>query len=342
MDLKRKNFNLIVSASSDNLICLWNLNIEKPSAYLAGHTNDVLRVIDLKAFNEDFIASCSADNNVKIWSLKEARTVKKLIGHTNFVKGMIHIKEFSKELVLSYSADTTIRLWNISSTIEEVKEEFCFKGHKDIISQLIYPKLFNVNYFISAGQDLKIYLWEITFQKNKYSGKIINEFAEHDDTLTCLLYLKGFGNNDYFLSSSRDKRIKLWNLNRNKSHRTFSSMGEVILMKHLKKFGVDYFASSGTDKSVNIWNALSGECIRNLKGFSRITNMVYPKEVDEEVIVISDDKHLKIFNFINGTLIKSIFNAHEDTISALMYSKTKEIIVSGCVDSNIKIWKLSH
>jgi WD40 repeat protein len=341
MDLKMNNTNKFISASSDNTMCLWNLNTDK-SIYLAGHTNDVLQIIELTAFNEDYIASCSADCNIKIWSLKETNSVMKLSGHSNCVSMILHLDKFDKELLLSSSLDCTLRLWNISTG----KEEICVKAHMSSVSKIIHPHHFQRSLIISGSLDMKIKLWEIEKieSNNTFTYKLtfLRELIGHDDGINDILYLKGFSMNETFLTASQDKSIRLWSLESNTGVRKFLTKGHVSVLKHLKKKDPNYFASGGPDNYVYIWNASTGEKIHLLLGLKNPINIVYPKEIDDEIIIVSDDKDLKVFNFFSGTLLGSITDAHNDVIQYLMYSANKEILVSGCSDASIKIWKLNR
>jgi WD40 repeat protein len=341
MDLKRSNTNKIISASSDNTMCLWNLNTEK-SVYLAGHTNDVHQIIDLKAFNEYYIASCSADSNIKIWNIKETNSIMKLSGHTNCVSMILHLDKLDKELLLSCSLDCTIRLWNISSG----KEELCIKGHTGSVTKIIHPYKFQRSLIISSSLDMKIKLWEIkkieSDNEVTYRGIYLREFIGHDDGIYDILYLKGCFKNEIFISASQDRSIRIWSLETNIGLRKLSTKGNVSILKQLKKYNPHYFASGGTDNYLYIWNALTGDKVHVFQGLKNPINIVYPKDIDNEIIVVSDDKDLKVFNFVKGTLLRSIKDAHDDIILYLMYSASKEIIVSGCSDASIKIWKLNR
>ena len=341
MDLKRNNSNKIVTASSDNSVCLWNLNTGK-SVYFAGHTNDVLHIIDLKHYNENYIATCSGDNNIKIWNLINGNSVNKLSGHTNSVNMILHLDKLNINLLLSCSIDCTVRLWNINTG----KEELCFKGHTDSVSKIIHPFEYHKNMFISASLDMKIKLWEIQSIKldNKliYRGALLREFVGHYEGINDLLYLKGYSNKEMFLSAGQDKHIRLWSLVSNSSIKKFTTKGNVVTLKHLKRYNTNFFASGGIDNFVYIWNISSGEKIQILQGVINPINIVYPKEIDDETIIVSDNKDLKVFNFVKGNLLKTIKNAHEEGILYLMYSSCKEILVSGCIDASVKIWKLNR
>jgi len=255
-----------------------------------------------------------------VWSLKEHNCIAKLAGHSSAVTNIVHLKDLNANYLASCSQDTSVRIWDISTK----QEKTLLKSHTDIVFGLIYPGTFNPKYLVSSGNDMKIKLWEISL------GHLVKDFTEHSDAVLKLLYLKGLSINEFFLSAGNDKKIKLWDLQKLGCAATFATKEPVVVMKHLKKLNPALFASGGLDKVVNVWNALTGECIKTLTGFSSaITNIVYPKQIDEEIIVVSDLKNIKVYNFHKGTLLKSIDNAHEEMITCMMYTKDKEIYVNG-------------
>jgi len=150
--------------------------------------------------------------------------------------------------------------------------------------------------------------------------------------------------NQYFASGGKDKKLKIWDINKNCSFKSITLKGEVIKIKHLKHYNLNFVATGGSDKVLNIINALSGEIVKTIPGFcSMIFNIITPYEIDNQTIILTDEKNIYVINILKGEIINCIHNAHdsqEGKLTSLMYSKRKEILVSGARDGSIKIWTL--
>eukprot|EP00736_Rhodelphis_marinus_P001043 Rmarinus@m.2974 len=139
--------SLLVSASLDNSICLWDLNkaahvasdsvvqgSDKASLYCVG-TN----------FAGTVIVSGSSESVVRVWDPRSASKRLKLRGHMDVVRAVVVSSDGSK--CLTGGSDATIRLWDIG-------QQRCihsFDVHSDSVWALISDPSFSR--VISGGRD---------------------------------------------------------------------------------------------------------------------------------------------------------------------------------------------
>ncbi|MCO5558478.1 hypothetical protein L7F22_012062 [Adiantum nelumboides] len=123
---------LVVSASKDESVRLWNVNSGVCILIFAGsngHRNEVLSV-DFHPSNKDLISSCGMDNTVKIWSLKDfsiyveqsfdwkdigskfpSKYVQFPIFTANVHSNYVDCTRWLGDFILSKSVDNEIVLW---------------------------------------------------------------------------------------------------------------------------------------------------------------------------------------------------------------------------------------
>ncbi|URE07944.1 polycomb group protein [Musa troglodytarum] len=179
--------SLVVSASKDESVRLWNLHTGICILVFAGaggHRNEVLSV-DFHPSDIYRIASCGMDNTVKIWSMKEFWTyVEKSFTwtdlpskfptkyvqfpvfiasvHSNYVDCTRWLGDF----VLSKSVDNEIVLWE-----PKTKEQNPGEGAVDILQKYPVPECdiwfikfscdFHYNAATIGNREGKIFIWEL-------------------------------------------------------------------------------------------------------------------------------------------------------------------------------------
>ena len=140
--------NLIVSASDDNKIIIWNKR--KKESILTEHKDSINIIIEL---DNEKICSGSSDKKIIIWKKNKLKYEKDLIleGHLDGIKSLCFLKD---KRIISGSFDYTIKIWLLSrngyicyNTINE---------HNSTISGLIG---FNDDIFISSSYDKSIKVW---------------------------------------------------------------------------------------------------------------------------------------------------------------------------------------
>ena len=100
---------LLVSASADKTLRLWNVATGECEQTLAGHSETVWSA----GFSPDGtkVVSASADKTLRLWNVATGECEQTLAGHSRGVRSA----EFSPDgtKVVSASDDKTLRLWRI-------------------------------------------------------------------------------------------------------------------------------------------------------------------------------------------------------------------------------------
>jgi WD40 repeat protein/tRNA A-37 threonylcarbamoyl transferase component Bud32 len=99
----------LVSGSRDNTIKLWNLPDGKPLDTLSGHTDKVKSIAISR--DKQIIASGSGDGTIKLWNLKKGQLLRTLSGHSSYVLSVAISPD--GQTLASSSADKTVKLWNL-------------------------------------------------------------------------------------------------------------------------------------------------------------------------------------------------------------------------------------
>eukprot|EP00834_Sanchytrium_tribonematis_P004848 NODE_261_length_11439_cov_1.285538.p2 type:complete len:455 gc:universal NODE_261_length_11439_cov_1.285538:2774-1410(-) len=140
---------LILSASDDKTLMLWQSNSSKPIKHMTGHFQPITGA----QFSPDgkWMASCSFDKSIKIWDAT-GEFLFQLKGHVGKVYQLIFSAD--SRLLMSCSQDSTCKIWSIMSR----KLVMDLPGHLDQVFGVDWSPL--GDYAVSGGKDKLVKIWK--------------------------------------------------------------------------------------------------------------------------------------------------------------------------------------
>lgn len=109
--------NVLVSGSTDERICLFDIETNQEMGILCGHEGTVTRL----AIYEEHMLSSAEDQTVRIWSLEDWEEIKTL-------KHSAAVRDFSADpsgkLLLTIANDKTLRAWDLTKGREAFTKSF--------------------------------------------------------------------------------------------------------------------------------------------------------------------------------------------------------------------------
>jgi WD40 repeat protein len=179
------------SGSEDRTIKIWeSKNDYKCLNTLNGHESGLISLLVLK---NGSLVSGSFDKCIQVWDCKSFERIKTIEGNTFWLYSLINLID---GFYASGSRDKTITIWNINNECVNTIE-----NDNKVFSLLLLPEG-----NIASGTNETIKIWNC-----------INDYKE----IQCIHILKGHThyiftlclvNDDYILSGSQDKPIKVWDI----------------------------------------------------------------------------------------------------------------------------------
>jgi WD40 repeat protein len=156
------------------------------------------------------------------------------------------------------------------------------------------------------------------------------------DDASYVNYLAMSADGKSLLSSSADKKIKIWNFSTGKEIRTLI---EASIPINYFAINPDWqtLATGDAGNTIAIWNFSTGKKIRTLKGHSSYVNYVVISPDGKKLASASADHTIKIWDFFTG---KEIFTlkGHSSYINYLAITPDGKKLASASADNTIKIW----
>jgi len=243
--------DLVLSASRDNSIIVWNL-VREEGKYgvarrrLTGHSHYVQDV----AISSDgqFALSGSWDGTLRLWDLNTGNTTRRFVGHSKDVLSVAFSAD--NRQIVSGSRDKTINLWN---TLGQLKFTIVEDGHKEWVSCVRFSPNLTTPLIVSAGWDKVVKVWNLNHCKIRtnllgHTGYVNSVTVSPDGSLCA--------------SGGKDGTAMLWDLNEGR-HLSSLDAGDII---HSLVFSpIRYWLCAATASTIKIWDLESKICVAELK-----------------------------------------------------------------------------
>jgi len=307
-----ENDFLVAGFHSGEIKC-WRLSgIDHEHTFL-GHKRKVTTV-DIE---EDYIVSASDDQTIKIWLLGTRRLMKTLMGHEDVIT-VIKIRD---GLIVSGSCDKTMRIWTVADDDAQGK----------IYHDCSVEALAIDDVSIVSGSGNQVQVWSRAaqyFHKNK-------DPVNHSEKVT-----KAILHNNYLLTASDDRTIKVWDSITGKNVWTFTGhRGGISDIAVENESGV--LVSASSDKTIRVWSLRKKfEHLKTLNGHS---SPVFCVAINKGRIVSGAGSSVKLWPFKKSFLQKGALKTFETNFSLTTSIDLNEnFVISGGNSTVACLFSLSN
>lgn len=305
-------------------------------ATLQGHGGWVTQIATTPQY-PDMILSASRDKTLIQWRLTREETNfgvphKMLCGHSHFVSDVVMSSD--GQFALSGSWDKTLRLWDLSAS----KTTRMFKGHnKDVMSVAFSA---DNRQIVSGSRDRHIKLWN-TLGVCKYT--IQDE--GHDDWVSCVRFSPNTAN-PIIVSSSWDKKVKVWNLTNCKLKTNHFGHGGYLNCVAVSPDG-SLCASGGKDGNAMLWDLNEGKHLYTLDGGGVINSLCFSP--NRYWLCAATGPSIKIWDLEGKVVVDELRQEVIGTSSkceppqciSLAWSADGQTLFAGYTDNLIRVWQVS-
>jgi WD40 repeat protein len=305
--------NIIVSASEDKTLKIWDIKEGKQLKTLKGHTGVVL---DVAIHPDGYVISVSDDETIKIWDWENNKIVRTLKGHDGAVRSVAILPD---KRIITSSNDRTLKIWDIDKG-RIIKTLW---GHDGMIRDVV---AISNNIVASASNDKTVKVWDIV------NGKILHDLKGHKDWVRDLSVIS----EDQVISASDDKTLKIWSIKYGIELKTL--IGHTSGVRSVATLSSNRVISASTDRNLKVWDISSGNEIKTLSGHTGVVRSV---EVLFNSLVVSSswDRTIRIWDVDRIDECKKITN-HESYIYDVVPINAKRIVTASN-DRTLKIWDIS-
>jgi len=258
------NGKLIVYASSNNNVKIWNLEKEMVEHTLIGHNGSITRVIFVHNENNvTHVISGSKDGQIKIWKTPNMECVMTLDNDGRVE--CIFVSRCGKKIISGI--DNNIMIWNF----ENGQLLNILTGHIGYVHTIGYVSS-GENGILSGSSDGTIKLWNMTDLIKEDNDMIEVNDVSHVDDLSLKTFIgheRGItsiavGNDKTHFFSCCVNAIKHWNIANNICLCTIRMDYFLIRDIVLSPDGLMLIGASRYNNQIKCWDTSSGKCFLTL------------------------------------------------------------------------------
>ncbi|MEM9953163.1 MAG: hypothetical protein AAF846_16280 [Chloroflexota bacterium] len=292
-----------VSASSDNILKVWNWRTGELLRTLEGHKSSVWSV----AVSGSYAVSASYDETLKVWNWQTGELLRTLEGHKSSVRSVVIVGSYA----VSTSDDKTLKVWNWQ-TGELLRT---LEGHKSSV----WSVAVSGSYAVSASDDKTLKVW------NWQTGELLRTLEGHKSSVWSVAV-----SGSYAVSASSDDMLIVWNWETGELLRTLE--GHTSAVRSVAVSG-SYVVSASSDITLKVWNWRTDELLRTLRGHTSAVRSVVVS--GSYAMSASSDHTLKVWNWKSGEDIRML---EQHTSSVRSVAVSGSYAVSASSDHTLKVW----
>jgi WD40 repeat protein len=355
---------LVVSASSDKTLKVWDLDTGRTLITLDGHTRSVNACVVTP--DNRHVVSASDDGTLKVWDLESGRMLATLKGHTSRATacavaadgrsvvsgaedGTLKLWDLASErllatlhghigrvnactltadsrCVISALDDGTLRLWSVPTGSELATLE----GHTSRVNACV--STMDGRCVISASDDKTLKLWDVA------TGCLLATLKGHTGCVNaCAVTADG----RRMVSASNDGTLRVWNLE--------SRQGLGRLVGHAGYVNACALTADGrrmvsaSHRTLKIWDLENEKTIR----LSSLMSLSHPlsacavtRDGCRAILASVPNVPLKVLDTEDGRTIATL-EGHTDRVSACTVTPDGQRVISASHDRTLKVWNVA-
>ncbi|KAG5213400.1 hypothetical protein JEQ12_009186 [Ovis aries] len=238
-------FSVMVSASEDATIKVWDYETGDFERTLKGHTDSVQDI----SFDHSskLLASCSADMTIELWDFQGFECIRTMHGHDHNVSSVAIMP--NGDHIVSASRDKTIKMWEVQTEHEHVVEcvSWAPESSYSSISEATGSETKKSGkpgpFLLSGSRDKTIKMWDVS------TGMCLMTLVGHDNWVRGVLFHSG---GKFILSCADDKTLRVWDYKNKRCMKTLNAHEHFVTSLDFHKTA-PYVVTGSVDQTVKVW-----------------------------------------------------------------------------------------
>jgi WD40 repeat protein len=268
--------DLIVTASSQMHVQVWNARQAGAPTFINGHTGSIRGCTIVPGSNH--IVSASADKTVRVWDVT-GKVIATLAGHRDWVNACDASRD--ARLLVSGSSDKTLRFWDTRTW----SRRLTIMAHGDSVNACRFS--LDGGRVASASSDGTVKLWDVATLRDAWESPTFTEelrslgqvehylaptiLAAHEHSVNDCVF---FPDGSRVVSASSDRSIRVWDAESGALRLTMRGHRRDVNGCAVNPEGT-LIASVSTDQTIRIWDSETGECLTTLRVDGVLTQCVW-------------------------------------------------------------------
>lgn len=191
----------------------------------------------------------------------------------------------------------------------------------------------NNDFLISSDDNKDIIVW--SFQHNS----VYCTLKGHSGLIISMKFVSGYGKEKKILTASKDKTLRLWDIEGKKEEKCFADHDREITCMDLRK-GKTEAVTGSSDNNIRVWDLINLKCVKMLDGHK--SGVICVKNTPDDRSLVSADlsKVIMIWDGEKYQCLRMIPAAHDERIKDIATCPGEKYFFSCSTDKSIKLWNI--
>jgi WD40 repeat protein len=250
-------------------------------------------------------------------------------GHKHWVEAVC--VSITGRYAFSGGVDAKIRMWDVATGRSTRK----LVGHKNVVTSLACPPKNSAYHVVSGSVDKSVRLW------NVHTNKCVGKLKGHRKGVTSVAV--SMSNPHIVCSGSTDTTAAIWDARAQKRVRKLMGHEESVDACSISMDG-SMLCTASEDGSLRVWDLSTGQCLNILRS-DKASGWIYSVQfspTERDVLCVGTHQHnVEIWNVAGttGGMLLRTLQGHHDAIMSVDFSPDGSKIVSGSMDSDLRLWE---
>jgi WD40 repeat protein len=313
---------LVVSASQDHTLKIWDLHTGQAVRTLTGHEGPVTAV----AVTPDgrCIISASSYGTIKVWDLQTGQAIRTIDGHPCPISDLAVTPDGHRAISASWNG--ILKVWDIK-TGRAVRTFTCHSG-EEVTAVAVTP---DGHHVVSASLDGTLEVWDLN------TGQVICSLASNLEWPT-LVGVVVTPDGRSAISAFKDHTLKVWDLKTGQVVRTLANHVSDVFDLAVTPDGRHVIAATDS-YTLKVWDLNTGQVVRTLAGHDSWVHGVAVTPDGHCAISASRDLTLRVWNLQTSQTV-GILTGHVGRVRGMVVTPDGCRAISASWDSTLKVWDL--
>ncbi|MCZ4117928.1 hypothetical protein O3X23_00735 [Streptomyces sp. H39-S7] len=329
--IQSDNGDLLVSASDDETIWVWDPATGEEIRIIRGDEGPVRHLCTLDRDGKSFIASAGHGKSINIWNPNTGELVSKLDGGST-VTSLCAINTGSRTLLVSGGIDRVAKVWDPATG----RLEHVLRGHRSAIRKLCPIHVRGRTLLATAtcsSSDSTVQIWDLE------TGKKVDNILGLQGPIRDLCAVS-IGDQSFLVSAVEDKGVTIWNPTSKKKISLRAHAGAVHSLAAARLADKNYLVTVSSDLGVMMWDPSTGTRRSYIAGRAQNPVAVWESQGRSLLATSSHiDRDVRVWNLGSSSLVATM-SGHIGEIRSLCDVQVlqRRLLASTSSDRTVRIW----
>jgi len=271
------------------------------------------------------LAAGGSSNMVKLWDVATGEQMGSITLSTDVVYvGSLAFSSDGKALATPGFYPNPVQLWDVTNG--KLIANFSSEEPFHIFNLIFSP---DGRMLASGDWNGAVHLWDVA------SGQVLRTLNGHTESIESLAFSP---DGRLLASGSFDGSVILWDVNSGQNIHSLEGHTDSVDGVVFSPDG-SMIASGSQDNSVILWDAGNGQQLYRISADFHVSSIAFSP--DGKILAFTDPIEIKLWDIEKKEIVATL-DGHTQAVRTVIFTPDGKKIISGSIDTTVKLWVVPH